>query len=60
MNSFPKSKKQQKNRIIKKNTLNIEKLGTKIFVSIHVTTNSNKYMLIHYCECRSTSMAKMA
>ena len=59
VNSCPKSKKQQKNFIIEINVLDIEKLGTKICASMHVTTNSKKYVLIHYCECRSTRMATM-
>ena len=46
----PKSKKHQKNFIIKINTLYIEKLGINICVSMYVTINSNKEMLIHYCE----------
>ena len=41
------------------NIWDIEKLGTKICDSMHVTTNSNKYVLIQYCECSSTSMATM-
>ena len=60
MKSFPKSKKQHKNFIIKISLLYIEKLGTDIFVSMHVTVNTNKGMLIHYFACRSTMVMTMA
>ena len=54
-----KSKKQHKNCIIETNTWDIEKLGTNLCVSMHVITNSNKDMLIHYFECMSTMISKM-
>ena len=45
----PKSKKQKKIFVIKINILDIEKLETKIWSSMHVPTNSNKI-------CQSTLM----
>ena len=59
MKSCPNSKKQQKNFIIELNIWEMEKLGTKICVSIHVATNLNQEMLIHFCECGSTRMTTM-
>ena len=55
-----KSKRNKKTVIIETNTWDIEKLGTDLCVSMYVTSNSKKYMLIHYFECGSTRMEKMA
>ena len=57
--SLPNSKKKHNKFIIEINIWDIEKPGTNICASMHVSTNSKKYVWIHYCECRSTRMATM-